>query len=106
MGQGEGVLEMRRFMIILMTMVSGLLWCTPARAAPAVCGPRQKIAENLDRKHQEKPRYRALAPDGKAMLEVFVSPAGTFSILVVTPNKQACFAITGKDWSEAPPVIY
>ena len=95
--------EVMRLAIIVIITLVGLLWYSIAKAGPLICGPRDKIAKTLNQLHEEVPRFRAIAPGGKTLLEIYVSPKGTFSMLVVQPNKRACFALTGKDWIEAPP---
>lgn len=42
-----------------------------------------------------------LAGNGTA-IEVFVSEAGTFTIVMTWPNGMSCLIAAGKDWQKAP----
>ncbi len=55
--------------------------------------------EYLKGKYQEAPVSRGLARSGN-VYEVFASPAGTWTIIVVLPNGKACFVAEGTAYQE------
>ena len=63
----------------------------------ALCGERTQLLENLERAYGETPRAIGLSQDG-GLLEILVSPAGGWSILVTYPNKPSCVVATGESW--------
>ena len=72
-----------------------------AAAAPAqaqqFCGDRAEILKTLEGKHGEQPQSIGLSQDG-ALVEIMVSPGGSWTILVTYPNKPTCVVSTGQDW--------
>lgn len=73
-----------------------------AHAEPA-CGDRTEILEELAKLYSEKPQAIALSADGK-VIEVLVSPSGSWSILVNHPNRQTCVVANGESWLSLPAV--
>jgi hypothetical protein len=66
------------------------------------CGPRDSIIKELGRTFEEVPMGRGLAGDG-TVLEVLVSPQGTWTILVSTADGKSCFATAGEGWQQVAP---
>ena len=65
----------------------------------SVCGDRTELIKDLDRKYQEKPQAIGILADG-GLLEVLVSPDGSWTILVTYPKQQACVVAVGEDWQD------
>jgi hypothetical protein len=65
------------------------------------CGPRVAVIEQLERDFSETPTSRGLASNG-TVLELLVSPAGTWTMLISLPNGHSCFGAAGEMWEEAP----
>ncbi len=68
-----------------------------AQAQSQFCGERTQLLENLERTYGETPRAIGLSQDG-GLLEILVSPAGGWTILVTYPNKPSCVVATGESW--------
>lgn len=78
------------------------LW---ASAAFAACYPRVAVVEQLVRQYHEKQSATGTTTDtdGRlALIEVWSSPTGTFTILITRPNGVTCVAATGGDWHQEP----
>jgi len=75
---------------------AGALIATPA-LAQVPCGPHAAILDHLDQRYGEKPHAIALTDQG-SLIEVVVSPAGTWTILVTQPKGPSCIVATGKQW--------
>ncbi len=81
------------FLIILATAL-------PA-TAQMMCGPRNNVVANLEKGYSEHPVSMGLASNG-AVIEVFLSEAGTFTIVMTRPNGLSCLMAAGKDWQDLP----
>jgi hypothetical protein len=71
-----------------------------APSAPAsrpVCGDRQEILKRLEERHQETRQALGLSADG-GVLEVLVSPEGSWTILVTYPKRPTCVVAVGQAW--------
>jgi len=65
----------------------------------SVCGDRTEIINTLRNSYAEQPRAMGLAGNG-AMVELFISKAGSWTILVTRPTGVACMAAAGQHWEE------
>ena len=73
-------------------------------AAQVPCGPHADVLSHLAQRYGEKPQVVALTDQGNLM-EIVVSPAGTWTILITQPQGPSCIVATGKEWEEvAAPV--
>ena len=72
-----------------------------ARAA-TVCASHEQVVKYLSRTHSEVAVYMGLTGSGH-VLEVFVSPKGTWTILVTRPNGRACVTAFGEAWEPLAP---
>ena len=72
----------------------------PAHAEPA-CADRTDILENLAKLFSERPQAIGLSADGK-VIEVLVSPSGSWSILVNYPDRRTCIVAAGENWESLP----
>lgn len=67
--------------------------------ATAACGERGFIARKLESGYSEKPIAMGLSADG-AVVEVFASDAGSFTIVVTRPDGLSCILIAGESWED------
>ena len=65
------------------------------------CGQRALIVKKLDAKFQESGQARGLVSESQ-IVEVFVSPAKTWTMLVSYPNGTSCILATGQEWHQSP----
>lgn len=83
------------------------LFCTPATAANELCAGRSEMIALLSDRYGERQMVRSMEARG-AMIEVYVSPEGTWTMLVVPPTEsplQACIVATGTGWMMIAPGI-
>jgi hypothetical protein len=71
----------------------------PATARP--CGMRDKIVKDITATFKEKRAAIGLLLTGD-VLEVFVSPAGTWTIVVSKASGIACIVAAGEVWLQEP----
>ncbi len=77
---------------------------TTGAAAQALCGERAHIVDRLDLEYSEAPMALGLSADG-ALVEVMVSPSGSWTILVTYPKKLTCVVATGDGWESLIEVV-
>ena len=61
------------------------------------CAPRQDVLARFLSDYGERPVALGLLDDGN-LLEVLVSPGGSWTILVTLPNRLTCFSASGVAW--------
>lgn len=66
-----------------------VLLAAPAAADSLRCVPREVALEQLADRHGEHPRARGLAP-GPVMVELFVSPSGSWTMMVTNADGLSC----------------
>ena len=76
-----------------------LMWVTPAYSQ-ALCGPYKKMISKLFSDYRETPIGRGLT-SSKNMVEVWTSDKATWSIIIKTPDGNACLGAVGKHWQDS-----
>ena len=84
-------------------MIIAALAAAPATASPR-CGPHGKLVEVLQSKFAETRKHIALIND-QQILEAFIAPSGSWTILVTNPSGIACVMGSGKDWQSTDPIV-
>lgn len=80
-----------------------ILLCSPALAEPQ-CMDRATLIAQLDTQYNE--RQTVIAMEGRGMmLEVYVSPEGSFTVVAVSPDMRACVVAFGTDWKMTAPGV-
>lgn len=65
------------------------------------CAERNNIVQTLDSQYEESPRAIGLVSK-EAVLEVFVSETGTWTVVVTNPEGVSCVLAAGQSWEEIP----
>jgi hypothetical protein len=68
-------------------------------AAP--CAQRTNIVDTLGSQYKESPRAIGLVSQD-AVLEVFVSETGSWTVMVTNPQGVSCVLAAGQSWEEIP----
>lgn len=84
----------------LMTAIA--LAATPISAQEPVCGDLRELMEVLQNEYQEEVLFSAMRNDGLLLL-IVVSPSGTWSEVVVSPEGNACLAASGGNFEVHQP---
>ncbi|MEP6827905.1 MAG: hypothetical protein ABJA10_07505 [Aestuariivirga sp.] len=80
-----------------------VMWALPARAQ-TVCFQHDRLARVLEEKFGEQRIGFGLAKD--EMVEVYISKAGTYTMVSTDPNHVSCIFAAGDSWqTETPPVL-
>ena len=70
------------------------------QSGPA-CGNRAKIIAILAKQYKEVPRAIALGKDGSSVMEIYISPEGTWTALVTTAaDNKTCIVASGERWED------
>lgn len=85
----------------LLSLISFQAEAQTQQQAPP-CGPRASIVEQLKRDFSETPVSRGLASNG-TIIELLVSEAGTWTMLISLPNGNSCFGAAGEMWQAVEP---
>ena len=67
----------------------------------AQCGPHARIVEVLAGKYGEAPKAIG-AISSQRFMEVYVSDAGSWTMLMTTTNGYSCIIAAGDDWEDVP----
>ena len=70
-------------------------------SAAAPCGSHDAVANSLTTKFKEARRIMGVV-NAKAVMEIFMSPQGTWTVVVTDTKGMACIIATGQDWQEVP----
>jgi hypothetical protein len=65
------------------------------------CGPRDQVVKVLNAKYQESQRALGLINE-KAMMEVYISSRGTWTMVVTNDAGISCVLAAGEAWDELP----
>ena len=68
---------------------------------PTICGKRADILTGFASTYHEVRSAIGIA-DGGALIEVLVSPSGTWTMVVTKPGGVTCVIGTGRDWFTRP----
>ena len=78
--------------------------CAKAQAPITLCLDRDAVVRDLKEKYGEVRVAVGVSRTG-ALLEVFASRSGSWTVLLTAPNGPACVAATGMSWEMFPPLI-
>ncbi len=78
-----------------------ILAFTGSANAAIQCGDHKKIIEVLASKYSEAPKAIGIV-NQKQFMEVYVSRAGGWTILVTSANGNSCIVAAGQNWEDVP----
>lgn len=74
---------------------------SPTAAQDRPCAERNNVVDTLDTQYKESPRAIGLVSQ-EAVLEIFVSETGTWTVVVTDPQGVSCVLAAGQSWEEIP----
>lgn len=89
--------------VITLGLILALALPAQAQQGPP-CGNRAAIIKTLAVKYKEAAKFIAIASETN-LVEIFISPKGTWTIIVTAPAGKTCIVAAGDSWEELPPVI-
>jgi len=91
---------MRKMLGLACALLFGTLSAS-AVEAQSQCGPRDEVIRVLNAKFQENQRAVGLINE-KAMMEIYISPMGTWTMVVTNEDGMSCVLAAGEAWDEMP----
>lgn len=88
-------------MKLLAAALAAILFLSSPAVAKVLCGPRAAIVAGLKKDYAEYPVSMGPLQNGN-LLEIFVSKAGSFTIVVTKPKGLSCLMTWGKNWEDLP----
>lgn len=70
-------------------------------SAAAPCGSHDAVAKSLTTKFKEARRIMGVV-NARAVMEIFMSPQGTWTVVVTDTKGVSCIIAAGQDWQEVP----
>ena len=77
------------------------LWPTPA-AGQVLCGPRDGLDALLKQRFGETRQAMGVSTDAQRIIELFMAPDGSWTIVVTDTRGRSCIVLAGEDWAHAP----
>lgn len=85
----------------IVVALAASITAAPQRAAaqggPQVCGPRDAIITRLSARYQERQSAIGMTSGG-SLVELFVSPEGTWTFVHTNTEGITCLLAAGEDW--------
>jgi hypothetical protein len=74
-----------------------------AQAAPQ-CGSHDKIVDALGNKFKETRRVMGVV-NSRAVMEMFMSPQGTWTMVITDTSGKSCITAAGEEWQDVPVAV-
>ena len=88
--------------LAVLGIVAATLALTGQASAQRVCATHETATAQLEKQFNERVAGRGLANRGKAMVELFISEKGSWTVVVSDPNGRSCVLATGDNWQQVP----
>ena len=90
--------------LAMLLLIGAMLVSRPAHAQQ-VCAVRDTAVTQLESQFDEQIVGRGLVDNGKAMVELFVSETGTWTVVVTDTNRRSCIVASGMSWTRTPLLV-
>ena len=87
----------RILLTFLFALMGAALLAGPPAFAQTVCGTHADLLKHLADRYGEQPHSIAFTDQG-SLVEVVVSPKGSWTIVITAPGSPSCIVATGKEW--------
>ena len=87
----------------LVAVIAAISLTSIAEAAPP-CGNHDKIVDFLGNKFKETRRVMGVV-NSTAVMEIFMSPQGTWTILITDTSGKSCITAAGDEWQDVPVAV-
>ena len=93
--------HIRPFKFAAVLAAASLFGSVDVASAATPCGSHDAITKSLTTKFKEARRVMGVV-NTRAVMEIFMSPQGTWTVLVTDTTGTACVVAAGQDWQEVP----
>lgn len=90
--------------VLTASAVAGAFMVSSAATSDPVCGDRDEIVKTLQSHFNEQPQAIGVV-DQNAVIEVFVSDRGTWTILATGTDGNSCLVSSGESWESRNLVV-
>jgi hypothetical protein len=90
---------MRQTLLTLLLGLAGLALASAPAAATSTCAVRSTIVGQLADRYSETRRGIGMTGNN-AVVEVFASDAGTWTVTVTLPSGMTCLVASGSNWED------
>lgn len=94
-----------RVLALAIILILGTAAAAAAQTQQRQCAPYVEAIRNLNNNYQETERARGINPQGKWVMQIFASEAGSWTILVVDRTGVACVAAEGRGFEAIAPKV-
>jgi hypothetical protein len=81
-----------------------LINTTGTAVANPPCGDHDKIVHTLGQKFKETRRVMGVV-NSKAVMEIFMSAQGSWTMLITDTSGLSCIAASGEEWQDVPVAV-
>ena len=82
-------------------LLAATVWSAPA-VGQMLCGPQNKLTDLLKQRFSEVRQGVGVSTDAQRIVELYVSPDGSWTIVVTDTHGRSCVVLAGEDWTQAP----
>ena len=82
-------------------LLAATVWSAPA-VGQVLCGPGDGLVELLKQRFGETRQAVGVSADARRIVELFVAPDGSWTIVVTDTQGRSCIVLSGEDWTRAP----
>lgn len=93
-----------RFLAAVLVLALNLWPHTAAAQQRQLCAPRDKLVEKLAQEFGEAPSAGGIDGAGNLM-EILTGPKGSWTLLIVRPDRMACIVGSGDGWLLYEPTV-
>ena len=93
-----------RSLSFTVVLTAASLFGLAGEAAAMQCANHDSMAKALTGKFKEA-RHAMGVVNSKTVMEIFMSPQGTWTVLVTDTSGMACIAASGEDWQDVPVAV-
>ena len=86
--------------IMVVTFIGAASFTTSASAQQQVCLLHDVAVDKLQAQYGEQVSGRGLAQEGRAMVELFRSETGSWTLVITDVNGRSCVMATGEAWHD------
>ena len=96
--------QIRSLSLVAALAAMSLVSITDIAEAATQCGNHDKILDVLGNRFKETRRVMGVV-NAKAVMEIFMSPQGTWTMVITNTSGLSCITSSGEEWQEVPVAV-
>ena len=90
-----------RAAVLAAFLLAATVWSASA-VGQVLCGPRDGLDDLLKQRFGETQQAVGVSADARRIVELFVAPDGSWTIIVTDAHGRSCIVLSGEDWTQTP----